>query len=114
MRIVREDERARYLVILRKCLRCSLRSTWLKQPLAFSSLSDLVPSSFQISLTDLGRPYRSLSLLTCRLPMTSLPAPLLRGFTILAIGSTLVLSHIAFATAAPVPMQVASAVPVVK
>ena len=46
--------------------------------------------------------------------MTSLPAPLLRGFTILAIGSTLVLSHIAFATAAPATMQVASAVPVLK
>ncbi len=46
--------------------------------------------------------------------MTSLPAPLLRGFTVLAIGSTLVLSHIAFATAAPAPLQVASTVPVVK
>ena len=46
--------------------------------------------------------------------MTSLPAPLLRGFTVLAIGSTLVLSYIAFATAAPAPMQVASTVPLVK
>jgi hypothetical protein len=46
--------------------------------------------------------------------MTSLSAPLLRGFTVLAIGTTLVLSHITFATAAPAPMQVASAVPVVK
>jgi hypothetical protein len=46
--------------------------------------------------------------------MTSLPAPLLRGLTIVAIGSTLVLSHIAFATAAPAPMQVVSAVSIVK
>ncbi len=46
--------------------------------------------------------------------MTSLPAPLLRAFTVLAIGSTLVLSHIAFATAAPAPLQVASTAPMVK
>ncbi len=46
--------------------------------------------------------------------MTCLPTPLLRCFAILAIGSKLVLSHIAFATAAPAPMQVASAVPGVK
>jgi len=41
--------------------------------------------------------------------MTCLPAPLLRGLTILALGTTLALSHIAFAAASPQPAQVVSA-----
>ena len=40
--------------------------------------------------------------------MSSLPASFLRGLTVLAIGTTLTLSHIAFAAAAPNPMQVSS------
>jgi len=42
--------------------------------------------------------------------MTFLPAPLLRGLSVLAIGGALAIGHITFASAAPVqPMQAASA-----
>jgi hypothetical protein len=44
--------------------------------------------------------------------MNSLPASVLRGLTVLAIGTTLTLSHIAFAAAAPQPMKIASVAPV--
>ncbi len=40
--------------------------------------------------------------------MTSLPAPLLRSLTVLAIGTALAMGHIAFAAAAPKNIQVAS------
>jgi hypothetical protein len=46
--------------------------------------------------------------------MSSLPASLLRGLTVLAIGTTLTLSHIAFAAAAPQPKQFASAASVTR
>ena len=41
--------------------------------------------------------------------MTLLPAPLLRGLSVLAIGGALAVGHITFASAAPKPVQVASA-----
>ena len=42
--------------------------------------------------------------------MTALPAPLLRGLTVIAIGGVLAVSHIAFASAAPAKAtQVAAA-----
>ncbi len=40
--------------------------------------------------------------------MTTLPAPLLRGLTVIAIGGALAISHIAFASAAPKPAQIAA------
>lgn len=39
----------------------------------------------------------------------TLSAPLFRGLTVLALGATLALSHIAFAAAAPVPASLPSA-----
>jgi hypothetical protein len=43
--------------------------------------------------------------------MTLLPAPLLRGLSLLALGGALAVGHITFATAAsPKPMQAASVV----
>jgi multidrug efflux pump subunit AcrA (membrane-fusion protein) len=42
--------------------------------------------------------------------MTLLPAPLLRGLSVLAIGGAIAISHITFASAGPTkPVQVASA-----
>jgi hypothetical protein len=42
--------------------------------------------------------------------MTLLPAPLLRGLSVLAIGGAIAISHVTFASAAPTKlMQVASA-----
>ena len=40
--------------------------------------------------------------------MTTLPAPLLRGLTVIAIGGALAISHITFASAAPKPAPIAS------
>lgn len=41
--------------------------------------------------------------------MTSLPAPLRRGFAVFEVGAALAMGHIAFASAAPKATQVASA-----
>jgi hypothetical protein len=41
--------------------------------------------------------------------MTALPAPLLRGLSVLALGAAVTLGHITFAAAASKPVQVASA-----
>jgi hypothetical protein len=41
--------------------------------------------------------------------MISLPAPLLRGLSVLAIGGALAIGHVTFASAAPKAMQVAVA-----